>query len=163
MPFSEFNQTTLEPTAFVDVVVEIERAMRKKPFLGGYRHKQTGVEYHHASAQTVQKVRAASSVTKYCRDTQTSQQHHLYQQTTNDMSTQMTKIGVYVSNMTDKLLTPGHYTTAEEHHNMIIEQVRVCVWGGGGRCPFNVIHFISFQVSFQCHSFHFISIISIEL
>ncbi len=24
-----------------------------KPFLGGYRHKITGVEYHHASTQTV--------------------------------------------------------------------------------------------------------------
>lgn len=30
----------------------IERDYSKKPFLGGYRHKHTGVEYVHASTQT---------------------------------------------------------------------------------------------------------------
>lgn len=32
--------------------VEVERAKQAKPFLGGYRHAITGVEYHHATAQT---------------------------------------------------------------------------------------------------------------
>ena len=50
-----------------DVVVEIERALRKKPFLGGYRHKKTGVEYHHASAQTMAKQKPQSSTERYCR------------------------------------------------------------------------------------------------
>ena len=50
-----------------DVVVEIERATRKKPFLGGYRHKKTGVEYHHAGAQTMAKQKPPSSTEKYCR------------------------------------------------------------------------------------------------
>ena len=27
----------------------------RKPFLGGYRHKETRVEYHHATAQTDRK------------------------------------------------------------------------------------------------------------
>ena len=40
-----------------DIVVEIERCTLKKPFLGGYRHKETGVEFHHASAQTNKKVK----------------------------------------------------------------------------------------------------------
>jgi len=43
-------------------VVEVERSTRKKPYLGGYRHKQTGVEFHHASAQTGPKARAISNV-----------------------------------------------------------------------------------------------------
>ncbi len=50
-----------------DVVVEIERATRKKPFLGGYRHKNTGVEYHHASVQTIAKPRPQSATEKFCR------------------------------------------------------------------------------------------------
>ena len=50
-----------------DVVVEIERVLRKKPFLGGYRHKKTGVEYHHASAQTMAKQKPQSNTEKYCR------------------------------------------------------------------------------------------------
>lgn len=38
------------------------------------------------------------------------------QQTANTTSTQMNAIGVYVSNMTDKLLKPGRYFTAAEFH-----------------------------------------------
>ena len=33
--------------------VKAERAKQAKPFLGGYRHGITGVEYHHATAQTM--------------------------------------------------------------------------------------------------------------
>lgn len=106
-----------------DVVVEIERATRKKPFIGGYKHKQSGVEYHHASAQTMKKQPPPSLVPKYCRDTQTVEQKHQVQQTTNDMSTQMTKIGVFISNNPDKLMTPGKYTTADDHHYMILQRV----------------------------------------
>ncbi|XP_046580375.1 IQ and ubiquitin-like domain-containing protein [Haliotis rubra] len=106
-----------------DIVVEIERATKKKPFLGGFRHKTTGVEYHNASAQTVTKPRPVSNIERFCRDTQTVQQHHQRQQTTNDTSTQMTKIGVYVSNMPDKLLIPGQYTTADDHLAMLLRKI----------------------------------------
>ncbi|KAL4226123.1 hypothetical protein ACF0H5_014110 [Mactra antiquata] len=112
-----------EDNTYKDVVVEIERTTRKKPFLGGYRHKKTSIEYHHASAQTMQKQRPPSGTEKFCRDTQTVEQHHRVQQTTNDTSTQMTGIGVYVSNMEDKLLIPKKYTTADEHLSMILNRV----------------------------------------
>jgi len=112
-----------DDSTYKDVVVEIERTTRKKPFLGGYRHKKTSIEYHHASAQTMQKPRAPSNVDRNCRDTQTVEQHHCVQQTTNDMSTQMTGIGVFVSNMEDKLIIPKKYTTADEHHSMILKKV----------------------------------------
>ncbi|XP_067933394.1 IQ motif and ubiquitin-like domain-containing protein, partial [Watersipora subatra] len=112
-----------EPKIYKDIVVEVERSTRNKPFLGGYKHKETNVEFHHASAQTGQKVRATSNVERYCRDTQTYQMKHIRQQTSEDTSTQMTKIGVYVSNMSDKLMVPGKYTTAEQHHRMILRKV----------------------------------------
>jgi hypothetical protein len=35
-----------------DVLVKVERQVVKKPFLGGYRHRDTGVEYHNAAVQT---------------------------------------------------------------------------------------------------------------
>lgn len=103
--------------------MEVERSTLKKPFLGGYRHKKTNVEFHHASAQTGQKARAVSNVERFCRDTQTYYMKHIRQQTSEDSSTQMTKIGVYVSNMQDRLLVPGKYTTAEQHHRMILQKV----------------------------------------
>lgn len=46
------------------------------------------------------------------------------QQTANTTSTQMTKIGVYVSNMTDKLVIPGRYFSAAEYHAKRLEAVR---------------------------------------
>lgn len=104
-------------------MVEVERSTVKKPYLGGFKHKQTGVEYHNASAQTGQKQRPVSDVERYCRDTQTYQMKHTRQQTTEDTSTQMTKIGVFVSNTGDKLIIPGKYTTAEHHHRMILKKV----------------------------------------
>lgn len=36
----------------------------------------------------------------------------------------MTKIGVYVSNMTDKLVKPGRYFTAAEFHARRLKAVR---------------------------------------
>lgn len=32
---------------------ESQHTLINKPFLGGYKHKITGVEYHHASTQTL--------------------------------------------------------------------------------------------------------------
>ena len=114
-----------EDESYKDVVVEIERTTRKKPYLGGYRHKKTSVEYHHASAQTMQKPRPPSLIDRYCRDTQTVEQRHRVQQTTNETSTQMTKIGVFVSNAQDKLIQPQRYTTADEHHEMMLYKVGI--------------------------------------
>ncbi|XP_078076272.1 IQ motif and ubiquitin-like domain-containing protein isoform X2 [Mustelus asterias] len=98
------------------VVVEIERPPYHKPFLGGFKHKLTGTEFHHAGTQTPRKRRTNCRVEMFCRETQTISNKKQCQQTTNHTSTQMTKIGCYVSNVTDKLITPGKYFTAAEYH-----------------------------------------------
>ena len=112
----------LDKVQYRDVVVEIERATAKKPFLGGYRHKQTGVEYHHASAQTMPKLRAQSAVQRFCRDTQTTEQRHVNQQTANETSTQMTQIGTYVSSQQDRLVQPRRYTSAEQRFRTLVNK-----------------------------------------
>ncbi|BFZ10923.1 hypothetical protein BsWGS_13962 [Bradybaena similaris] len=106
-----------------DVVVEIERSRTKKPFLGGFRNKNTGVEFHNAAAQTIQKPRPPPTSERFCRDTQTCEQRNRHQQTNNDTSTQMTGIGVYISNLEDKLMPPGEYVTADDHWAMILSKV----------------------------------------
>ena len=112
----------LDNVQYRDVVVEIERATVKKPFLGGYRHKQTGVEYHHATAQTMPKSRPQSVVQRFCRDTQTAQQQHMRQQTANETSTQMRQIGTYVSSQQDRLLQPRRYTSADERYRTVTDK-----------------------------------------
>ncbi|XP_071807363.1 IQ motif and ubiquitin-like domain-containing protein [Asterias amurensis] len=106
-----------------DIVVEIERSMQHKPFLGGYRHRNTGAEFFHASAQTRPKSRKDNGIEKNCRETQTVKNRNVRQQSKIDTSTQMTMIGCYVSNMTDKLMVPGKYQTAEEYHDIRLKKV----------------------------------------
>lgn len=60
----------LDAGTYQDVVVEIERATQKKPFLGGYRHKVTKTEYHHAGVQTMVRMRPHKGVETFSRDTQ---------------------------------------------------------------------------------------------
>ncbi|XP_038060891.1 IQ and ubiquitin-like domain-containing protein [Patiria miniata] len=106
-----------------DIVVEIERSMRHKPFLGGYKHRHTGLEFYNASAQTRPKTRKDNGIEKFCRDTQTVKQKNIRQQTKINTATQMTMIGCYVANMTDKLVVPGRYQTAEEYHAIRLKKV----------------------------------------
>ncbi|RUS86012.1 hypothetical protein EGW08_006224 [Elysia chlorotica] len=106
-----------------DVVVEIERSRTKKPFLGGFRNKITGVEFHNASAQTLQKPRPLPTAERFCRDTQTCEQKNTRQQTTNTTSTQMTGVGVYISLAEDKLVTPGKYFCADDYWALVLSKV----------------------------------------
>ncbi|NXV78394.1 IQUB protein, partial [Atlantisia rogersi] len=111
--------------SFQDVVVKIERSTYHKPFLGGFKNRITGVEFHNAASQTIPKKRPDKGIQLFCRETQTVFEKNKPQQTKNTTSTQMTKVGLYVSNMTDKLLSPGKYLTAEEYHKRRLDAVIV--------------------------------------
>ncbi|NXG41845.1 IQUB protein, partial [Psilopogon haemacephalus] len=111
--------------SFQDVVVEIERPTYHKPFLGGFKNRITGVEFHNTGSQTIPKTRPDKGVQIFCRETQTVYERNKPQQTKNTTSTQMTKVGLYVSSVTDKLISPGKYLTAEEYHKRRFEAVIV--------------------------------------
>ncbi|XP_062457638.1 IQ and ubiquitin-like domain-containing protein isoform X2 [Rhea pennata] len=111
--------------SFQDISVKVERPTCHKPFLGGFKHRITGVEFHNAGSQTVPKKRPDKEIKVFCRETQTVFEKNKLQQTKNTTSTQMTKIGLYVSNMTDKLIRPGKYVTADEYHKRRLEAVIV--------------------------------------
>ncbi|XP_069812186.1 IQ motif and ubiquitin-like domain-containing protein isoform X2 [Dendropsophus ebraccatus] len=109
--------------SYQDIAVEIERLNYRKPYLGGYRHKVTGVVFHHAGTQTVPKKRPERNVVVFCRDSQTVFEKNKPQQSRNTMGTQMTKIGCYVTNVTDKLIEPKKYVTADEFHTRRLKAV----------------------------------------
>ena len=106
-----------------EIIVEIERVSERKPFLGGYRNSQTKEEYLNASTQTKRPQKPDNGIQKFCRDTQTIVSNHIKLQTRQDMSTQMTKPGVFVSRVQDKLLTPKRYQTAEQRLAIIEKNV----------------------------------------
>ena len=53
-----------------EIKVAIDIRDKKKPFLGGFRHKVTGAQYHNASAQTNPKPLRWPKTTLYNRDAQ---------------------------------------------------------------------------------------------
>lgn len=55
--------------------MEVVRPGHQKKFLGGYRHQLTGVEYHHAAVQTLQKKTPGRGVQVFSRDTQVTTKH----------------------------------------------------------------------------------------
>ncbi|XP_039989271.1 IQ and ubiquitin-like domain-containing protein [Xiphias gladius] len=111
---------------FQEVVVEIERPPQQKAFMGGYRHRLTGVEYHHTAVQTLPKRRPDRGVIVFSRDTQTVELKSQAQQCPVNVSTQMTGIGCYVSCVNDKLVVPGNYITADEYHDRRLRAV-ICL------------------------------------
>ncbi|XP_033972762.1 IQ and ubiquitin-like domain-containing protein [Trematomus bernacchii] len=113
-----------EENMFREVVVEIERPPQQKAFLGGFKHRLTGAQYHHAAVQTLPKRRADRGVVLFSRNTQTVELQSEAQQCPLDASTQMTGIGCYVSCMDDKLVAPGNYITADQYHE---ERLRAVV------------------------------------
>ncbi|XP_034035641.1 IQ and ubiquitin-like domain-containing protein [Thalassophryne amazonica] len=106
-----------------EVTVEIERLLLEKEFLGGYRHRLTGAEYHHAAVQTPPKRRPDRGVAIFSRNTQTMEVKHQNQNCPVSISTQMTRVGCYVSCVTDKLVTPGNYVSAAEHQETRLRAV----------------------------------------
>jgi IQ and ubiquitin-like domain-containing protein len=108
-------------THAVDVIVE--PPLYPKRFIGGYRNRSTGVEHHHAAVQTIPRLQNYSRRQRNTRETQTICQRHVEQQTNNDTATQMTGIGVYVANVTDKLIEPRRYVTADECLNVRVKHV----------------------------------------
>lgn len=61
----------LDENIHKNVVVEVYDKRIEKPFIGGYRHKKTGVEYHHAYTQTGLRATKISHELQNNRDTQT--------------------------------------------------------------------------------------------
>ena len=50
--------------------MKIERPAYHKPFLGGFKNRITGVEFHNAGSQTIPKKRPDKGIQLFCRETQ---------------------------------------------------------------------------------------------
>jgi hypothetical protein len=101
---------------FVRIVKEYVR--RPKPFLGGWRNKRVGKEFHHASTQTAKKGKGQTSVPKHHRSTQTVGTSSRTQQTSKEIATQtitvIPGVGSVESTASDRRVAPRPYVTADE-------------------------------------------------
>jgi len=87
------------------VAVYVERPTMEKPYLGGYRNKQSGSQYHHASSQTP-RPQKETGVIKYHRETQTYEHRTRSTQSKRECGTQMPKAGLYITEETDRVMEP---------------------------------------------------------
>jgi hypothetical protein len=93
-PDDEQGQTT------VLVKIVRENLESEKPFLGGFRHKQNGLLYHHAATQTKRK-QALVVAEQLSRETQTINTASRSQQTCRESGTQMDRNDLVVDGSQD--------------------------------------------------------------
>ncbi|KAI3379425.1 hypothetical protein SNEBB_000534 [Seison nebaliae] len=103
--------------------LEVERNSSRKPYLGGYRNKLTGTEYHNASTQTFQGAKRKNDKLRHCRDTQTYSLITKVIQTCKDSATQMDKPGLHITSTNTRIVTAGKYQTAAERLDFVVGSV----------------------------------------
>lgn len=106
---------TVEHEDYVkEITVEIEDRSISKPYLGGYKHIDSDVEYHHAATQSGPPAPRVEPMNKNHRDSQTI----IYKNRTILQNycrgTQMSNERVWIPTVTDIIKSPGTYETAEE-------------------------------------------------
>lgn len=101
------------PKRLVTVAIDASQ-VRQKAFLGGYRHKENGTIYHHASNQTAQIGQRRQPIELCCREAQTIEVKSRSTQNVREFGTQMPRPDLVLDESNDRLVTIGSYFTSEE-------------------------------------------------
>jgi hypothetical protein len=104
----------------VIISLTIEHDLQRKPYYGGYRHKLTGVEYHHATCQTEVPPKPKRKTEdmlppKFHRETQTRKIKEQAQQAVREFGTQMTREDHFVDVRADYMIEPRAYLDAAHY------------------------------------------------
>jgi len=105
------------PSKTFQVELVWEQNAERKPYLGGYRHKMSGIEYYHAATQRFSdKLRLAErgGPTKLTRETQTAIVQSRTSQTKRESGTQMARPDLYLDTSKDRELSPRPYFDSEQ-------------------------------------------------
>lgn len=105
------------------VTVHVQRPIVEKPYLGGFRNKQSGTTYHHAITQTVPLQKKEIHTIRFHREVQTYEYRTRSTQCKRDNGTQMEKVGLYLDNKNDVIMTPRKpYFSSADKHALILEK-----------------------------------------
>lgn len=132
---------TIEVTVYDDVgeptgriLVDVEKDLDRKLYLGGYRHKKTGAEYHHAGAQTLFERRSKweGRAERFTRETQTVDLRTRSLQTVRETATQMARRDLYIDDSRDKVVVPRPYFSSKQLADLKLQKTLVlqCHWRG---------------------------------
>uniref|UniRef100_A0A7S1U7X5 IQ motif and ubiquitin-like domain-containing protein n=1 Tax=Phaeomonas parva TaxID=124430 RepID=A0A7S1U7X5_9STRA len=104
-----------EEQTIICVAVEKVPVGFRKPNLGGYRHKRTGLRYHHAGTQTEARTRPPRDMSSLReRDTQTYETVSRRTETVRESGTQMRRVDLDIDDTSDLVVYPKPYFSAAQ-------------------------------------------------
>ena len=114
-----------EPPKVFNVRIEhAPSAAKGKVYLGGYRSRRSGLEYHHASAQTNPLPQRQTGPEKFTREAQTQEQETRSIQTKREGGTQMARKDLYIDESGDREIVPRMYFSSQQHADL---RLRKCI------------------------------------
>jgi len=104
------------------VNVHVQRPVMEKPYLGGFRNKQSGIQFHHAVTQTAPTQPKEKAAIRFHREAQTYEYRTRATQSKRDNGTQMEKAGLFVDTEGDRELEPRRpYFSSADKHALVME------------------------------------------
>mmetsp|Transcript_66368 Transcript_66368/g.154221 ORF Transcript_66368/g.154221 Transcript_66368/m.154221 type:complete len:555 (+) Transcript_66368:68-1732(+) len=105
------------------VIVHVQRPAMEKPYLGGFRNKQTGLQYHHAITQTAPTQKRELHTIRFHREVQTCEHRTRSTQCKKENGTQMSKVGLYIDTANDVVKTPRRpYFSSADKAALMLEK-----------------------------------------
>lgn len=127
-----FDDPNEPPKVFQVRIEHAPSAANGKTYLGGYRSKRTGLEYHHASAQTNPLPQQTTGPERFTREAQTQEQTTRSQQSMREGGTQMARKDLHLDNSNDRELVARVYFTSQQNADLRLRKTIVvqCYWRG---------------------------------
>ena len=94
------------------VTVEVEKAKKEKPYIGGLLNRKNETRYYHAFTQTDQQ--STYHPQKFTREVQTYQYETKSSSMMREFGTQMEKPGLFIDTRKDKKVKPKPYFSSDE-------------------------------------------------
>lgn len=105
------------------VIVHVQRPVVEKPYLGGFRHKESGATYHHAVTQTAPFQKKEIHSIRFHREVQTYEYRTRSTQCKRDNGTQMDKKGLFVDSTSDVMVEPRRpYFSSADKAALVLEK-----------------------------------------
>lgn len=119
--------------------LSVVRDSGAKPYMGGYRHKHTGVVFHNACSQTQPAKEAEVPKPKrerFCREAQTVDMKVRSTQSKREFGTQMPRPDLLLDTSRDRVVSVGSYFSATELETQVppVQQQLVCVSTASLQC-----------------------------
>jgi len=105
------------------VTVHVQRPVMEKPYLGGFRNKETGTTYHHSVTQTAPLKKKEIHTIRFHREVQTYEYRTRSTQCKRENGTQMPKAGLYIDTQKDVIMIPRKpYFSSADKAALVLEK-----------------------------------------